>query len=248
MANKPVITVSSHHVASMVDMVTRGEADINVVLGGNGCPHHHHFKPSDMQKIRASSLVVYIDEKFETGFSSLATSGNILILSSINGVNITNNNMHIWLSLENMEAILNAVYNKLVELAPMQQKLWWKNLAKSKLELRALTAHKNKVFEMIKPPLLLDNSLEYLFDKTSAKLYLSSNMMSLKTIHKLDSLGSGKCLIASSSENVDNLAGKAGMTIIYVDSEKWTSESGGFDNYINHYRNIIDNIGAKCSK
>jgi zinc transport system substrate-binding protein len=234
------ITTSTNHLASIANMLVEDSSKITVVSNTSSCPEHYHLKPSDVDKVKNADLVIYIDGKFENFIENLIhKSQNILKISTISKLRVRNNNLHIWLDLENVNLILHSLYDKLIEIDPNNKILWGKNLDKSKKQLEDLSIYRDKIFYNLKKVVLLSDSLEYLMPKAD-RLYINPGMGTMHKLSKLKNIDSGTCLIASSSENWDELALKISHKIIIVDSEKWGN------NYLEHYRRIIDIIGKEC--
>jgi zinc transport system substrate-binding protein len=235
------ITTSTNHLASIANMVVRDSGKITVVSNTSSCPEHYHLKPSDVDKIKNANLVIYIDGKFENFIENLLSkSQKILKVSSIPKLHLSNNNMHIWLSIENTKLIIENLIKKLVEIDPANQKLYEKNSATSIKELEELRIYRDNVFSNLKNVILLSDSLEYLMPKAN-KLYIHSGMGTMHKLSQLQNIDSATCLIASSSEKWDELSLKISHKIVTVDSEKWG------ENYLEHYRRIIDIIGNECN-
>jgi ABC-type Zn uptake system ZnuABC Zn-binding protein ZnuA len=242
-ASTPKILVGSKQVASIVKMITKDNAEIISIANNDTCPEHYHIKPSDITKAQNANLVIYIDDKFEPFIAHILHKSdvqNILKISNIPNLKIRNNNMHIWLDLDNVELICHELHKKLVSLNPEKENLWNKNLRQAKKELSDLRSYKEDKIKDLGSTILLSDSLEYLLepDNNIEKFYIHSSMVSMKTISKLDKIDNKKCILADSSLTLKDLD----KDIVKIDSEKWS------DDYTNHYKKIIDSIANNCQQ
>ncbi len=237
------IVTSTNHLESIANMIIGDNHAITVISNTGGCPEHYHLKPSDVGKVKNADLVIYIDNRFENFIVNLLPKNqkNILKISSIDGVRIKDNNLHIWLDLENTKLILESLCDILSVIDPDNKKTWHNNLETSKSELEELSRYKNNIFSKLRNIVLLSDSLEYLLPKAD-KLYIYPGMGTLQTLSKLQNIDKNTCLLASSNENWEIFANKISHKIVTLDSEKWSK------NYIEHYRRIIDIIAKECAQ
>lgn len=213
------IVASTNHIASIISVL--GD-DVEVIASSSSCPCHYSIKPSDISKIKAAEKIIYIDDKFEP-FSSIIkekSKNEVIQISDIEGVKIRKGNYHIWLNINYAKLILQSIDSNFIP-----------------EELDELAEYKAQKLSSIKHPILLSDSLEYLFDGTGAepiRYYLKD--MGIGIIEKIKDT-EADIILADSSDNFDSIEEKIDRKITYIDCENWPKNG-----YNNHYRKLLDYI------
>lgn len=221
-ANGVKIVASTSHIASIASMIVD---DVEVIAGCSSCPAHYSLKPSDIEKIKSADLILYIDDKFEPFAEVLKhkSDGKLIKISALEGVNIRKGNYHIWLDIDVAKKIVAAI-GKELEL-PTENAL---------NELNQLSVYKSKILSEIKHPVLLSDSLEYLFDSPDRLYY---DLASINIIRKIETLDKDVELFADAFGNFAHIEEKTARKITYLASEKWPN-----NNYIGYYKDMLDKV------
>lgn len=151
---KELIVTTVAPIAALIKMITLEEFDIITIKNKNSCIHHAKLIPSDLEKINKASLVIYINENFESFLNKILHNlPKNKKLSLTDDLNLTNEKMqlksikypdlpanwHIWLKIENAKIILEKISIKLSNIYPEKSLFFKKNLVKAKLELDLLS-------------------------------------------------------------------------------------------------------------
>jgi len=65
-AQKLNVVTSIRPIQSLVENVSQGLADVNVLVPANASPHNYALKPSDAQNLQNADVIFWIDEHFES--------------------------------------------------------------------------------------------------------------------------------------------------------------------------------------
>jgi len=213
------ILASTNHIASIISIIGK---DVDIIASSSSCPCHYSMKPSDIKKIEEAKTIIYIDDRFEPFSSAIKekAKGNIVKITDIEGVKIRKGNYHIWLNLSYVKLILQSIDSSFI-------------LG----ELDELAEYKYQKLSSIRNPILLSDSLEYLFDGTGIepiRYYLKD--MGVGAIERIKNSESD-IILADSSDNFDSIEEKINRKITYIDCERWPKNG-----YNNHYRKLLDYI------
>ena len=143
--------------ALLVQDVAGEAAEVEVLLTGAASPHHYTLRVSDIQKVQAADLLVWLGPEFErflTRTLAPADSGQLLTLATLPGLQwptVAESNdrtghdgtghdhagrdLHLWISPANGAVILTAIAGRLTELRPEMSQQFAGNLAKAQAEL-----------------------------------------------------------------------------------------------------------------
>lgn len=255
LADKIQIVTTITPLSAIIAMLVKDQAKIQSIASSNGCPHHYHLKPSDLQKVQNADIIFYIDPEFDGFISKLINGGSkhVIQISSLPGLNIIKNNSynnwHIWLDLDNVIILLEQLSKILVEQFPTIKIAVEQNLEAAKKQIAILAQIKQQQLSRLQDVILLTDSCEYFFNNNQyrvTKLY-NSNQKSLKYINELEQLlttSYNKCLILSLEQNpliYQNLK----AIIVAVDSENWQVDKINDDLFYTQYLKMINQV-TKC--
>lgn len=244
-SEKIKITTSNYQLASLTKMITADMADIEIIASYKICPEHYSMKPGDIAKIKNRELLIYIDKKFELFMNNVLGmhEGRVLQISSIDALNLDDGNYHIWMDLYNVRMILKHIHQSLVEMRPKLRQQLDMRLAKAMSSIEELQRYKASSFAGLKSPMMLHNSVYYLFDpKVSEKKYVGNYNVTMRNIDEFLDLPQDKCLISNKNESFYMLEEKIRRKIVKIDCEAWQ-----FDvTFIEQYKNIIDIVSQQC--
>ena len=235
-AEKVKITVSSHPIANIVGLVIEGnniDAQIDVIASSGSCPHEYTLKPSDLTKTKNSNFVIYISDDFEPFIKPITKDSDAKIINLSNELNVKpTHNMHIWMSLENVQKIVRVISEAL-------------NIPNDKAlaQIANLNEYKKTELSGLKSALLLSDSLEYLFEDIPhvqiEKRYIKTGMISAQDILSLNNQGADTCILINGEENIASIESKIGHKVVGITSENWSLEG---------YKKTIDDIKSNCLK
>lgn len=138
------ITTTTIPIASIIANVGGKFVSINTLHNESGCVYHLSFKPSQINAIKKSHLVFYIDDEFEQYMSKIKSKYNtknvdktipkFIKLSDIKSLKVYDeetikgkevlylNDWHIWFNIHNIIMIAKHVQEHLQQLLPNQTK------------------------------------------------------------------------------------------------------------------------------
>lgn len=254
---KPKIFVSIKPIAALVAMLGQDLIEIQTSSNFSGCPHDYSAKPSDLAKVRAADLVIYIHEDFDVFAAKLAKSGNsqnIVKIGSFANLNIIpynkhHNNWHLWLDLHNAGIILENLSTILINKFPELKNAIRFNLSQAMDMIEDLDKVRKAKLSGLKEVILLSDSLEYFFIAGGykvKKMYTTAFNHSLKfadNVNKALEESSGKCAVIASSDYF-NLYKKIKANIIQLDGENWPDISGVqlWDEYVYNYSAMLEHM------
>lgn len=225
------ITVSSEPLANMVRMITENSAEVETIANSSSCPHEYILKPSDFKRAQNSDFVVYLSDYFEPFIDPIVKNSPAKVINLSESLKINpKNNMHIWMSLENVRKIVIMLSDKLHKpnITPLRQ-------------IDDLIRYKKTQLAPLTSVLLLSDSLEYLFEDMPhvkiEKLYIIPGMTSAKDIVILVNQPNGRCILMNGGDNISSISSKIRHKVVPVSSENWSLEG---------YKKIIDDIKNEC--
>ena len=226
------ITASSEPIANIIGLISK-DVHVDVIATSGACPHDYILKPSDFSKTQNNDFVVYISDDFEPFIKHITQKSNIKLINLSHKLKIDpTHNMHIWMSLRNVQQIIKAISHTL-------------NLSNDEAlkQVNELNIYKKEQLSDLKSVLLLSDSLEYLFedmpDVKIDKLYINLNMTSAKDIAFLTNQHPDQCVLINDKNNVQAIASQIKHDVVAIGSETWSLEG---------YKKIIDDIRDKCIK
>lgn len=246
--NKLVITTTITPISSLVSMIAGDKVDIATIASTNGCPHHYFLKPSDLKKMENTDLFIYIDEKFDVFANPLLEKfpSKSIKISNIDGINIINNNLHLWLSPKNASSILEQITIILSEFTPKYQAYFQNNL---ELSLKKIASLNNKKLLLKNLNIvLLSDSAEYIFQGIENIITdYQSEYSSVKSIRKLKKLSTeNRCFIISSDQDLSKYQKLLGKKVVSISTENWAIDNDLQSLYYRKYEEIINNIIETC--
>jgi len=245
------IVTSITPLASIFALLLKDEAIITSIATNSDCPHHYHLKPSDLEKVKKADMVIYIDDQFD-GFAAKLMrkhNNNIVTVSDVKGLKIINNNWHIWLDLDNVSNLLEAMSVILIERFPALKDNIRTNLAESKKQIANLADIKQQKLASISDFILLSDSLEYFFINYKVQKLYNSEQKSLKYLNNLQLVlnnSTSKCLIMSIEQN-PKLYKNITATIVKLASENWPVTEITHDLFYQQYLTMIEQV-ALCGE
>jgi len=155
------ISVSITPQAKMVKSIAGDLANITVVVPKGASPHNYAPTPSKMLKIEKSKIYFAIGVEFEKIWLEKFKNQNkdLLIVDLSKEIKKTNENPHIWLSLDNLEKMAFKVYKTLSSFDPDHKDIYEKNYLKyiSKIKeckndlKKSIKERKSRVFMIFHP-------------------------------------------------------------------------------------------------
>lgn len=243
------IVTSITPLASIFALLLKDEAVITSIATNSDCPHHYHLKPSDLDKVKKADMVIYIDDQFD-GFAAKLMrkhNNNVVNVSDVKELKIINNNWHIWLDLDNVNYLLEAMSVILMERFPALKDNIRTNLAESKKQIANLAEIKQQKLASVSDVILLSDSLEYFFANYKVQSLYNSEQKSLKYLNNLQLVlnnSTSKCLVMSVEQN-PKLYKSFKATIVRLASENWPVTEITHDLFYQQYLTMIEQV-ALC--
>ena len=123
----PNIVVSIKPLHSIVSLLTQGLTKPELLLKNNASAHHFHLKATQLSKIDAADLIVFVHPNFEAGLKK--TLANIKADKKITLSNQHNDNHHQWLDIDKMIDFSTKLSKKLIEIDAPNQLIYRTNAA-----------------------------------------------------------------------------------------------------------------------
>lgn len=250
---KPNIVVSITPIASLISMLTQGEANIRILDISGGCPHHHHAKPSDKSLIENAQMLVYIDEDFDGIATSVLHdySGTKIRISNFLSIDFRGSdgtiNWHFWLDLNNVKELQKEIAAALIQTFPEIKNEVQKNLSYSIEKIDVLAKIKSSLH--FASTALLSDSLEHFFKSLKneqLRIFQTSNtsLKNMQQLNKTLNSDSVKCIVLDPDQDASSYS-KYNKIIIQLDSENWALPDNAddiSDLFINKYTKMIDQM------
>lgn len=237
------ITTSNYQVASITKMLVGEDADIEIISSYNICPEHYSLKPSDIQKMQNRDLLIYIDEQFEPFMNNILSkhNGKTIKISDIDNMHIDDKNYHIWLDLNNVRLILKEIHSAITRDNNKD------NLEIALKQINDLDLYRQLKLGNLRSPILLNNSLFYLFsfgEVNPIKKYADPNNITIKNVDSFLNLPKDQCILSNKNESFYNLEKKINRKIVKIDCG-----TGQFDgSFIEQYKELIDIVHSNCTR
>ena len=156
----PNVVVSIKPIHSIVTALMEGVSRPQLLLESSDSAHTFHLKPSQLHLLSNADLVITIGDGFETGLKK--TLGNIkdgshLITSEIDDLHLyhfrnadinemnkdekdehTDNDLHLWLDIDNMQKTAQYIYEQLIKIDPNNSNTYETNLVRIHSRLNKL--------------------------------------------------------------------------------------------------------------
>ncbi len=145
-AHAITVLTSIKPIQMIVNELTLGVAQTDVILSANASPHDYALKPSDVKKVQAADLVVWYGRDLEAFLAKLLSDkNNVLELSKIEGLPLIefgddhhdhhdhghdhgSHDPHIWLGVEQASHVAKAVTQELIKLDAKNKATYLSNL------------------------------------------------------------------------------------------------------------------------
>ncbi|NRB10267.1 MAG: zinc ABC transporter substrate-binding protein [Rickettsiaceae bacterium] len=253
------IVASINPIASIVSMLVGDAAKVTAIDIADGCPHHYHAKPSDLEQVANATMVIYIDENFDGFISKMLENSHAIKLriSDLEALDFQGAddkvNWHFWLDLDNVMKFSQLLAEELAVFFPELKPVISKNLFKSMEQLAELKVAKDKVIKETKKIVLFNDSLEHFFQGYSnvSRMYHNSNV-SLKYIWQIHSKlndDPSQCIVLDLTQDTA-LYQKFTNPIVQLDSENWHVDTTlGIEksqHFYYKYREMINEL-KKCT-
>lgn len=177
-----LVTIKPVH--SLVAAVMGETGEPELLIDGAESPHGFHLKPSEAKLLYGADMVFYIDPDFETFLAkpleSASFEGEAMALSQATGVVIKSwhhehehhgheahecsaRDLHLWLSLENTQAMVDAIAAKLSSMQPQHEAVYAANAEKLKTAIHELDAELESRLSEVKgrPYLVFHDAYRY---------------------------------------------------------------------------------------
>lgn len=129
---KVTVTIATY--ADFVKKIGGDKVEVNILVPPNAEPHNYEPQPAQISELAKSDLYVKIGAGmgFEESFSEKIKSINkkIKIINSAEGINIYNNDPHVWLGINEARIIVKNIYKNLVKELPADSVYFTNNLDK----------------------------------------------------------------------------------------------------------------------
>ncbi len=147
---RPIVAVSVLPQAFVVDRLADGEVAVEVMIPPGASPALYEPAMDKMQALARASVYVKVghpDFPFEVAWLDSLTDGreNLRIVDSSAGVELLDEDPHVWLAPAQMSGIARNVHAALVEILPEQRQRLDRNLAELLAEIDAAAASCRKI-------------------------------------------------------------------------------------------------------
>ena len=262
------VAASIRPVHSIVAGIMQGVGLPALIVKHSQSPHHANLKPSQASILAKADMIFWIGPELETFLQkpvhSTAGQAETFRLSKIAGLQLSllphgKPDPHIWLSVENANAIAKFAANKLIEADPSSAKIYRENLAQFQLNMSILQSDLETILESQKNLhfLIYHDALRYLEHKFQFHTQainigseeITASARQIVTIGKLMQSQNFQCLLVEPNLNASaiiSLANDNNIPIAVLDplgSELPT----GPNLYGQLMRNLATTI-ANCSK
>lgn len=246
---KITVTTTITPISSLVAMIAGDKAKILTVASTNGCPHHYFLKPSDLEKMESTDLFIYIDTRFDVFAEPLLEkfSKPSIKISSLPGIRIINDNLHLWLLPDNAIAILKSITQALAKIKPEYQGYFQKNLDLHIKKMKALDDRRMSLDG--KNIVLLSDSAEYIFSNMKNVIIEDqSEYSSIKSIRRLKTLSSeDRYFVINTDQDIEKYKKLLGDKIFTISTENWEAEGDLSLLYYSKYEDILNKIINSCN-
>ncbi len=125
--NKLKVLTTIAPLYSFAKNITGDLADVNNLLSPGTGPHEYSFSPSDIKKIKEADVIIKIGVDLENWLNRLISSAggeNNIIIDTSSGIEIINNDPHIWLSPGNAIVQVKNIRDSLIRADPENGKTY----------------------------------------------------------------------------------------------------------------------------
>ena len=133
------ITCSLFPVYEFTREIVKDEAEVNLLLKPGVEPHEFEPSPSDIKKLNNSDVFIFTGSNMEHWAEKISASLNgVKIVEASHGIEIINNDPHVWLDLRNAQIMVKNIAAGLVEACPEKSEIFNKNAENYCFELSEL--------------------------------------------------------------------------------------------------------------
>jgi len=185
----PNVVVSIKPIHSIVSTLMEGVSSPQLLLESSDSAHTFHLKPSQLNLLSNADLVITIGDGFETGLKKTLRNikvGSHIIVSEINGLHLfyfrnpdinemnkdekdehTDNDLHLWLDIDNMQKTAQYIYEQLIKIDPNNSNTYETNLIKIHARLNKLKSELQQQLEPFRSEryAIFSDTLQY-FEKS----------------------------------------------------------------------------------
>ncbi|MCC2646415.1 MAG: zinc/manganese transporter substrate binding protein [Rickettsiaceae bacterium] len=236
-------------IASLISMIGKDKVDIEILGTSNACVHHHHLKPSQINKLQLADLIIMVDPNFDGKvITKLNFPSNKVKYIAQSLEKIGNHDYHFWFDLHKVINSLDIITRSLSQASPQNQDYFKANYYNAKIKLLKLRQEIQKSL-VLSNILLLSKALDSFFQNydTSPTSYFISEpsikFSDMKELMRAVKTKKYKCIIMDeeqSYEKFNNLF-KEEIRIIQLNAEHWptTSTKELSELYFDHFKSIM---------
>lgn len=137
--DNPIVVVSGYVPYTLTKQLADNTVNLIMLLPPGAEPHAFEPTPGMLVSLKQARAFIYVSNELEPWARDLVQTANtkaqVLALASVLP---TSTDPHVWMNVENVEKLAEAIEKLLVQLSPGQQLLYSENLKKFKQELTEL--------------------------------------------------------------------------------------------------------------
>jgi zinc transport system substrate-binding protein len=239
-------------IASLISMIGKDKVDVEILGTNNTCVHHHHLKPSQINKLQLADLIIMVDPEFDGKvIAKLTPPSNKVKYIAQSLDKRGNHDYHFWFNIYKSLDTLVIIYMALSHTSPQNQDYFKANYDNARIRLLELR-------QEIKQPLPLSNilllskaldSFFHNYETSPTRHFISepsikfSDMKELITSVKTKKY---KCIIIDEEQSYEKFSNlfKDEIKIIQLNAEHWerTPHIHLSDLYIHHIQEIHNKL------
>lgn len=228
------VTVTIAPYADFVKKIGGDKVEVNILVPPNAEPHNYEPQPAQITELAKSDLYVKIGAGmgFEEAFSEKIKSINnkIIVINSAEGINIYNNDPHVWLGINEARIIVKNIYKGLVKEMPEDSVYFTNNMDKF---LNLLLVEEMKIKEAFSK-----RKTDYVLVYHPAWHYFFNGF----GITQLGIEKNGKEPNAKDLQDVINLAKKNNVKVVFIEPQFNKESAMAVAKQLNASIDVINNI------
>lgn len=155
----PRVVTSIAPLQELTAAIMHGLGEPETIIEHQASAHHFSFKPSHLRRLLNAELVIWIDRRFESGFSRVpeilpAASRQLELLPALG---LQTSDGHIWYSASLLQQSIGLVAAALAELDPLNQARYRKNADNLREAVAAWSERMQRRWRDSSPRLLTDH-------------------------------------------------------------------------------------------
>jgi zinc/manganese transport system substrate-binding protein len=110
--------------------ITGGHAEVLNLLPSGAGPHDYSFSPADVKRVAKADVIIKNGAGLETWLDNVIASAGkkgLVVVNTSNGIDIINNDPHIWLSPQRAMTQVKNIKNALVKADPDRESIYTAN-------------------------------------------------------------------------------------------------------------------------